>query len=288
MPVAITAYALASVLVVARGRLSDLWGRRTTLYLGSPVSHSLRRSAFGAQFLDARHRARHQGVFVRCSRPPHSPRSHDLSGTQERAKAFSIYGAIADRRRDRATARGGAHPVGVGRWCLSSICSSPSSRSSGSRSSWTRVVRASHALRRAGHRARSGGLFFLVYGLGHAVTTSWSNVFTWASLVLARGAHLVRTLAATLESPVIALRILLQRTRGGSLISLFITSIGMFGVSLFLAYYLQVTLGFSPLRTGLAFLPLVGSLALSAFVASARLLAKTGPRRSFRWAWCSA
>jgi len=41
---------------------------------------------------------------------------------------------------------------------------------------------------------------------------------------------------------------------------------------------LQVTLGFSPLRTGLAFLPLVGSLALSAFVASARLLAKTGPR----------
>jgi MFS family permease len=70
----------------------------------------------------------------------------------------------------------------------------------------------------------------------------------------------------------------LQRTRGGSLISLFITSIGMFGVSLFLAYYMQVTLGFSPLRTGLAFLPLVGSLALSAFVASARLLAKTGPR----------
>jgi MFS family permease len=62
------------------------------------------------------------------------------------------------------------------------------------------------------------------------------------------------------------------------LIALFITSIGIFGISLFLAYYLQTTLGYSPLRTGVAFMPLVGAIAFSASLASARLLAKVGPR----------
>ena len=78
--------------------------------------------------------------------------------------------------------------------------------------------------------------------------------------------------------PLLPLRLLLNRARGGSLIALFLTSIGIFGISLFLAYYLQGTLGYSPLRTGVAFLPLVGAIALSAFIASARLLAVSGPR----------
>jgi MFS family permease len=78
--------------------------------------------------------------------------------------------------------------------------------------------------------------------------------------------------------PLLPLRLLLNRTRGGSLVALFITSIGIFSISLFLAYYLQGTLGYSPLRTGVAFLPLVGAIAFSASLASARLLAKVGPR----------
>ncbi len=52
--------------------------------------------------------------------------------------------------------------------------------------------------------------------------------------------------------PLLPLRIVPNRTRGGSLIALFITSIGIFGISLFLAYYLQNTLGYSPMRTGVA------------------------------------
>jgi hypothetical protein len=80
------------------------------------------------------------------------------------------------------------------------------------------------------------------------------------------------------KNPLLPLRLLINRVRGGSLVALFLTSIGIFGISLFLAYYLQGTLGYSPLRTGVAFLPLVAAIALSAFIASARLLAVNGPR----------
>jgi MFS family permease len=78
--------------------------------------------------------------------------------------------------------------------------------------------------------------------------------------------------------PLVPPRILLQRTRGGSQVALFVTSLGIFSLTLFLAYYLQNTLDYSPLRTGIYFLPLVAALAFSTVLASARLLAQVGPR----------
>ncbi len=69
-----------------------------------------------------------------------------------------------------------------------------------------------------------------------------------------------------------------NRTRGGSLIALLLTSVSLYAVFLLLSYYLEETLHFSPLRTGFAFLPLVIAISLSAGFASARLLARTGPR----------
>ena len=124
-----------------------------------------------------------------------------------------------------------------------------------------------------------GGLCFVVYGFGHAVSAKWGDESTWGSLVLgggllgAFGAWQIRS-----RHPLLALRLLLSRTRGGSLVALFITSIGIFGITLFLAYYLEGTLGYSPLRTGVYFVPLVATIAISASVASARLLAMIGPR----------
>ena len=55
-------------------------------------------------------------------------------------------------------------------------------------------------------------------------------------------------------------------------------SIGIFGVFLFLTYYLQDTLGFSPVKTGLAFLPMVAALASMAQVSNRVLLPKVGPK----------
>jgi MFS family permease len=102
---------------------------------------------------------------------------------------------------------------------------------------------------------------------------------TWGSLVVGVALLALFTFAQQrAESPLLPLRVLVNRTRGGSLVALFFTNIGIFGMFLFLAYYLQGAIGYSPLRTGFAFLPLVIALAVSAFIASARLLAKVGPR----------
>jgi predicted MFS family arabinose efflux permease len=78
--------------------------------------------------------------------------------------------------------------------------------------------------------------------------------------------------------PLLPLRIVLDRNRGGSFLALGALGAGMFGVFLFLTYYLQQTLGYSPLKTGVAFLPLTGALVISAGM-STRMTPRAGPRR---------
>ena len=78
--------------------------------------------------------------------------------------------------------------------------------------------------------------------------------------------------------PLLPPRVVLSRTRGGSMLTMLFASIGIFGVFLFLTYYLQGTLGFSPVRTGLAFLPMVAALAGTAQVSNRVLLPRFGPR----------
>ncbi len=69
-----------------------------------------------------------------------------------------------------------------------------------------------------------------------------------------------------------------DRNRGGAYAAVLVVGAGMFGVFLFLTYYLQQTLGFSPVKTGLAFLPMVAILTVAAGVAQTRILPRTGPR----------
>jgi len=59
---------------------------------------------------------------------------------------------------------------------------------------------------------------------------------------------------------------------------MFFTSIGMFGFFLFMTYYLQDTLGWSPVKTGLGFLPMVGALIVMSQVSNRVLLVKFGPK----------
>jgi MFS family permease len=125
----------------------------------------------------------------------------------------------------------------------------------------------------------SGGLFALVYGLSHAETTSWGNPLTMA--FLAAGVALLGAFVAIerrVAHPLLPLRVVLDRTRGGSFVAFAISAAGIFGVFLFLTYYLQQSLGYSPVRTGLAFLPMVGALMVTATLATARLAPRFGSR----------
>jgi MFS family permease len=72
--------------------------------------------------------------------------------------------------------------------------------------------------------------------------------------------------------------VVLDRNRGGAYLSMFIASAGLFGIFLFLTYYLQQTLGYSPLVTGVAFLPISAGLILAANLSTIVLMPRTGPR----------
>ena len=125
----------------------------------------------------------------------------------------------------------------------------------------------------------SAGLFSVVYGFSHAQTTSWGNPITIAFLaaavlLLVAFVAIERRVAA----PLLPLRVITDRDRGASFLSVGFGASAMFAVFMFLTYYLQQNLGFSPITNGLAFLPMTATILVSAMVSSTKLQARLGPR----------
>src|SRR5699024_5822619 len=73
-------------------------------------------------------------------------------------------------------------------------------------------------------------------------------------------------------------RILLDRTRGASFVAMLIAGVGQFGSSLFLTYYLQHTLGYTPIQTGLTFLPIVATMVAGSITSASILVPRYGPK----------
>jgi predicted MFS family arabinose efflux permease len=123
------------------------------------------------------------------------------------------------------------------------------------------------------------GLFCIVFGFSHAETASWGNGLTIGSLSLGVVLLVAFVLAEQRSRhPLLPLRVIVDRTRGGSYLAVFISGIAIFGTFLFLTYYLQVVKGESPFTTGLLFLPLIGCILISSNLSSIVGLARFGPR----------
>jgi hypothetical protein len=125
----------------------------------------------------------------------------------------------------------------------------------------------------------SGALFCLVYGFSNAATHNWHTPSTWG--FLAAGVVLLVVFAAwqtRAASPLLPPRIVLDRNRGGAYASMLIASSGMFGVFLFLTYYLQQTLSYTPVVTGFAILPIAGGIAVAANLSTIVLMPRIGPK----------
>ena len=280
----ITSYALAfGSLMFLGGRLSDLWGRRTALTVGLVGFAAASAVGGAAKTFAVLVSARAvQGVFGALLAPAAlAAVTVTFREPKERARAFAIFGAVGGSGAAIGLLLGGALTQWASwRWCLTinlffaviSLIGVVMFVEGG------RAERTIH-LDLVGSVLGSSGLFALVFGLGRAVTTGWGNFDTWLSLAVGGILMIFFVMwQGRSKYPLLPLRIVTNRTRGGSLIALFVTTIGIFGISLFLAYYLQNTLGYSPLKTGILFLPLVGALAFSASLASARLLDLVGPR----------
>ncbi|HTJ69376.1 MAG TPA: MFS transporter [Actinospica sp.] len=123
------------------------------------------------------------------------------------------------------------------------------------------------------------GLFGIVYGFANAESHPWSAPGTWGFLVggLVLVAAFVLWQTRT-KHPLLPLRVVLERNRGGSYLAMFLTGIGMFGVFLFLNYYLQEILRYSPVMTGVAFLPMVAALMFTATISTTQLYPRLGAK----------
>src|SRR5262249_5723592 len=131
----------------------------------------------------------------------------------------------------------------------------------------------------AGTLAVSGGLFCLVYGLSNAQTDSWSAPLTIVMFAVSAALLMLFVpIEARAAEPLLPLHIVADRNRIGSYLAIGIAFCSMFGVFLFLTYYLQQTLHYSPLKTGVAFLPFAAGIAVSAGAANTQLVPRFGPR----------
>ncbi|WP_405713587.1 MULTISPECIES: MFS transporter [unclassified Streptomyces] len=282
----ITAYALAfGGLLLFGGRIADLWGRKRTFVvglIGFALASALGGAAqnqgmlFGSRAL--------QGVFGALLAPAAlSLLAVMFTDAKERAKAFGIYGAIAGG--------GGAVGLILGGFLTQAL-----------NWRWTFFVNIPFAViaaagayfvirEPAGSRNRSSldipgvvlsalGLVSLVYGFTRAESAGWSDGLTIGMFVAS--AVLLFSFVLTesrVKSPLLPLRVLLDRNRGGVYLSLGLAVIAMFGLFLFLTYYLQVVKGYSPIRTGFAFLPMIAGMITGSTQIGARLMTRVPARK---------
>lgn len=282
----ITAYALAfGGLLLFGGRIADLWGRKRTFVvglIGFALASALGGAAqnqgmlFGSRAL--------QGVFGALLAPAAlSLLAVMFTDAKERAKAFGIYGAIAGG--------GGAVGLILGGFLTQTL-----------NWRWTFFVNIPFAIIAAagayfvirepvGSRNRSSldipgvvlsalGLVSLVYGFTRAESSGWSDPLT-IGMFVASGVLLLSFVLteARVKSPLLPLRVVMDRNRGGVYLSLGLAIIAMFGLFLFLTYYLQVVRGYSPIRTGFAFLPMIAGMITGSTQIGARLMTRVPARK---------
>lgn len=279
----ITAYTLAfGSLLLLGGRIGDYMGRKKIFLvglIGFAAASALGGIAttqgmlFGARAL--------QGVFGALLAPAAlAIISVTFTVPAERAKAFGVIGAIS----------GGGAAIGLilggtlteffsWRWCLG--VNTPIAIIAA-----TLAIRFVHESKAQGDNTydipgvltATAGLFSLTYGFNQAATNGWSDSHTIAFLV---GAVVLLGLFIAIEkrveNPLMPLRVVTERNRGGSYLGSLVVGAGLFSMFLFLGLYLQVILGYSPLKSGFAFLPFTAGIIVFAGIAST-LLPKFGPR----------
>jgi EmrB/QacA subfamily drug resistance transporter len=280
----VTAYALAfGSLLLFGGRLADLLGRKVTFLTGLTgfaAASAVGGAATSLAMLTAARAC--QGAFGALMAPSAlSVLTTTFTDPKERGKAFGVWGAIAGAGGAVGLLLGGVLTEYLSwRWCLyvNLIFAAISG------------IGATMLLRRQPSPGQprldipgvlfvSSGMFCIVYGFANAATHNWHTPSTWG--FLAAGVALLAVFASwerRAPAPLLPLRIVLDRNRGGAYLSILIAGSGIFGIFLFLTYYMQLTLRFSPVITGVAFLPMIGGIMVSANLATIVLMPRLGPK----------
>jgi EmrB/QacA subfamily drug resistance transporter len=280
----VTAYALAfGSLLLLGGRLADLLGRKRMFLIGLAGfagASAVGGAATGFGMLVVARAV--QGGFGALLAPAAlSLLTTTFTNPKERGKAFGIYGAIAGGGAAVGLLLGGVLTEYLSwRWCM-----------------YVNLIFAIGAFigglvllhnQPVDHRAHldvpgiltvSTALFSLVYGFSHAETGGWADPTTIGFLVA--GVALLGAfvwIQTRSNHPLLPLRILAERNRSGAYLAILVAGAGMFGAFLFLTYYMQSTLGYSAIMSGLAFLPMTGFIVLTSTMSQTLLSTRIGPR----------
>lgn len=279
----VTAYTLTfGGLLLLGGRIADFQGRKRMLIvglIGFGAASFLGGISQSAEMLFAARAL--QGVFAAMLAPAAlSLITVTFTDSRERAKAFGVFGAIS----------GGGAAIGL---VLGGILTEYASWH------WTLLVNVPVAIitvllaipfvreSRAtgdtkydipGAITATAGLVSLVYGITQAESQGWNGTSTMTFMGVGVLLLIVFMFIESRSShPLLPLRILQNRNRGGAYLASFFVGVGLFAMFLFLTYYFQGVLGYTPLTSGLLFLPFSAGIVLSAGLA-AQLLPRFGPR----------
>jgi EmrB/QacA subfamily drug resistance transporter len=280
----ITAYALSfGSLLLLGGRIADLFGRKWTFIAGLIGFAGASALGGAAQSFGLLVAARAlQGGFAAMLAPAAlSLLATTFTDPAERGKAFGVYGAIAGAGGAFGLLLGGAlTEVLDWRWCLYvAIVFAVPAAVAGVRLLHHVPAPTRPKLDIPGTIVASSGLFALVFGMSRAETDGWGDPVTLGFL----GASVLLLVAFVaiqrrVAHPLLPLRVVTDRNRGGSYLAIATAGAGIFGVFLFLTFYLQNIMGMSALETGLAFLPMNVSIIITATLVNTKILARTGPR----------
>jgi EmrB/QacA subfamily drug resistance transporter len=270
----VTAYALSfGSLLLVGGRLGDMFSRKWVFITGL-VGFAIASAIGGAagSFVVLVTARALQGAFGAVLAPAAlGTLVSTFNDPRERGRAFGVFGSVASGGGAVGLILGGVLTEYLSwRWCLyvnlafaaiavvGALAYFRGGRPAGSpRMDWPGAVLACAAP------------FAIVFGFSQAETAGWTAALTLGSLV--GGAVLLIGFVVAerrVRHPLLPLRVIVDRARGGAYVAVGISGMAIFGTFLFLTFYLQVVKGNSPLTTGLLFLPMIGSILISSNLSS--------------------
>lgn len=281
----ITGYALAfGSLLLLGGRLADKIGRKRLFLVGVAgfaIASAIGGAASGIGVLLVARIG--QGAFAAMLAPAAlSLLSLTFADNpRDRGKAFGIFGAISGAGGAVGLLLGGVLTEYLSwRWCLyvniiiavialvgGFVLLRDSPRTDRTPLDWPGTLTA------------IGTSVALVYGLANAATNGWASIWTLAPLI----AGILLLIAFVLiernaPHPLLPLSVVLDRVRGAAYLTVAFTGVGMFAIFLFLTYYMEQDLRFTPIQAGAGFLPMIAMVMVGAVISGTAFVPRTGPR----------
>ena len=281
---AVTAYTLTfGGFLLLGGRIGDYLGRKKAFMiglLGFAAASVLGGAAVNQQMLFGARAL--QGCFGALLAPAAlSLISVIFTDSKERAKAFGVFGALSGVGAAIGLIAGGLLTQYISwRWCMfvntpmaiiALLLAIPNVHES-------KVEGKAH-YDVPGAITATLGMLAVVFGVSRAGNyNNWGSPWAWPFIVAGFALLIIFFFQESRSrQPLLPLRLILDRIRGGAFLAQILVALAIFGMFLWMTFYFQNIHGYSAVTSGLLFMPFSIGVIVSAGATSA-LLPKVGPR----------